>query len=248
MRRIWLVLGLVMAVACAMAQEPVKQARQMLVVTTPGWDAVEGSLQRWERTGDGKAWRRVGEPVAIVVGKTGLAWGIGVQVRAVDGLRRAGDPVKKEGDGRSPAGVFRLGTAFGVTEQPLAGLKLGYQPLTPGIECVDDGASQSYNRLVDRRKVAVDWTSSEKMRETLPYYQWGVVIEHNWEKPRVGGGSCIFLHVWGKPGEGTVGCTAMAEPELERVMAWLDPAKRPLLVQLPVGVWGKVKAKVVSGQ
>lgn len=246
MRRVWLVLGwMVVALAApVMGQGPVRGARQLLVVTTPGWDAVEGTLQRYERGSQVEPWRRVGAPVAIVVGKTGLAWGIGVPVAAVDGLRMAGDPVKKEGDGRSPAGVFRLGTAFGVAEQPLEGLKLGYVPLTPTVECVDDGASHSYNRLVDRGKVAVDWTSSEKMRETQPYYQWGLVIEHNWERPQVGGGSCIFLHVWGKPGEGTVGCTAMAEPELETVLRWIDPARRPLLVQLPVGEYERVRGRL----
>ena len=34
------------------------------------------------------------------------------------------EPVKREGDGKAPAGIFDLGTAFGYAAQPLPGLKL----------------------------------------------------------------------------------------------------------------------------
>ena len=59
------------------------------------------------RFADADAWRQVGDVEPIVVGRTGVAWD-DRQVRAA-----AGEPVKREGDGRSPAGVFALDTAFG---------------------------------------------------------------------------------------------------------------------------------------
>jgi hypothetical protein len=46
-------------------------------------------------------------------------------------------------------------------------------------------------------------------------------------------GSCVFMHIWSGPGKGTAGCTAIAEMELESILAWLDPSRLPLLVQLP---------------
>src|SRR3712207_8482067 len=49
---------------------------------------------------------------------------------------------------------------------------------------------------------------------------------------RSGRGSCIFLHVWRGPRSSTAGCTAMAEPALAELLRWLDPARRPALVQL----------------
>ena len=133
------------------------------MVTTSSWDAVEGRLQRFERATTDEAWRPIGEPIAGVVGKNGLGWGIGLMATG-DQCSIPTDPVKKEGDGKSPAGVFALGTAFGYDSQPLPGIKLPYLSLTPSIECVDDAASKFYNRFVDRTAVAPDWNSSEHMR------------------------------------------------------------------------------------
>ena len=90
-----------------------------------------------------------------------------------------GTQSNREGDGRSPAGVFALGTAFGYASHALPGLKMPYLSLSPSIECVDDIASRHYNRIVDRSVVAPDWNSSEHMRNTGKSYRWGIVIDHN---------------------------------------------------------------------
>jgi len=205
-----------------------RAAEQLLVVTTPNWDTVAGELRRYARRGTDTAWQPVGAPVTIVVGRSGTAWDPAL-TPVVPG------PVKREGDGRSPAGVFALGTAFGLAAPAEAAwLRLPYVQEIPTLECVDDPASVHYNRLVDRATVAtVDWKSSEKMAAVGEAYRWGVVVEYNTSPPQPGQGSCIFLHVSPTPGQGTAGCTAMAAPALDEVMRWLDPARRPALVQLP---------------
>lgn len=215
-----------------------RQSTQMIVVTTSDWNAVEGRLQAYERSRHGEAWRPAGKPLAIVVGVHGMGWGLGEI--ATDDARLPAEPVKKEGDGRSPAGAFALGTAFGDASQPLPGLKLRYQQLTPSIECVDDAGSKFYNRLVDRSTVAADWRSSEHMRDVGEAYRWGAVVDHNGGAQRAeggspvpGAGSCVFLHIWGGPTHGTAGCTAMAPENLEKLLTWLDPKRKPLLLQLP---------------
>ena len=186
----------------------------------------------------------MGDSIAIVVGKHGLGWGAGVATG--DTGRGASDPVKKEGDGKSPAGVFQLGTAFGYAPEALSGSKLHYLELTPSIECVDDVNSKFYNRVVDRSKVAADWKSSEHMRETGEAYRLGIVVDHNGiagassEAPVRGGGSCIFLHIWQGAGHGTAGCTAMAPAEIEVLLRWLDPKRKPLLVQLTAEEFARV--------
>jgi D-alanyl-D-alanine dipeptidase len=114
----------------------------MIVVTTSDWNAVEGRLRRYERTTVDEKWRPVGDPISIVVGKNGLAWGIGIVPADDAQVRSASDPVKREGDGRAPAGIFDLGTAFGYASEPLWGLKMPYLNLTPSIECVDDPGSK----------------------------------------------------------------------------------------------------------
>jgi D-alanyl-D-alanine dipeptidase len=225
--------------------KPLASSDQALVVTTADWSAVDGTLQRYERVQGSRHWKAVGDPVAIVVGKTGLAWGRGVVATDQPGVRLPGDPVKKEGDGKSPAGVFQLSTTFGYADKAPEGWKMPYLALTPTVECVDDPASKFYNRVLDRTTVAPDWNSSEHMREEAEYYRWGAVVDHNVSPAVPGGGSCIFLHIWGgsehKPGQGTVGCTAMARDELEPVLAWLDPALHPLLVQLTTKQFRRLK-------
>jgi zinc D-Ala-D-Ala dipeptidase len=234
--------------ATVMEPTALQQSTQMIVVTTPGWNAVEGSLQAYERRTPHEMWRPVGRPIAIVVGVHGMGWGLGVVATDDSRIRNANDPVKKEGDGKSPAGVFGLGPAFGLATQPMPGLKLRYLPLTASIECVDDAGSKFYNRLVNRFSVAADWHSSEHMRDVGKAYRWGVVVDHNGggelaqsAPPVPGAGSCVFLHIWGGPTHGTAGCTAMAPTHLETLLSWLDPARKPLLVQLPESTYERVK-------
>jgi L,D-peptidoglycan transpeptidase YkuD (ErfK/YbiS/YcfS/YnhG family) len=222
------------------------RSTQIVVVRTADWNNVEGRLQRYERATTSDAWRPVGKAISIVVGRNGLGWGMGVVATEDSKIRAASDPVKHEGDGRSPAGVFALGSAFGYAAAPLRGLKMPYLALTPSIECVDDPGSQHYNRIVDRSGTTVDWKSSEHMRDAGESYVWGVVVDHNatvegdGDTPTPGGGSCVFLHIWHSHDEGTAGCTAMPESDLDTVLTWLDPARTPLLVQLPEAAYERV--------
>jgi zinc D-Ala-D-Ala dipeptidase len=209
------------------AAGPLDGSTQLVLVVTPAWDSTSGSLRRFERATPAAAWRQVGREVAIVVGRTGLAWD-DRQARALPG-----EPVKREGDGRPPAGAFALDTAFGFdTRQAVSWVRLPYVPLRPTTECVDDIRSVHYNTIVDRDSVArVDWTSSEKMR-AIGQYALGVHVAYN-APPAPSRGSCIFLHIWAGPQSITAGCTAMERDALEDLMRWVDPQRRPMLVQLP---------------
>ena len=151
---------------------------------------------------------------------------------------------KVEGDNKAPAGLFRLGPAFGYAPKPGARwIKLSYVPLTKQTEGIDDPRSRYYNRLVDRSKVAkVDWQSSEKMLRTDNLYKWGIVVAHN-SPARPGAGSCIFLHIWKDSRSATAGCTAMPEHDLVNLLRWLDPAARPVLVQMPRQEYEAARAK-----
>ena len=209
------------------ARTPLDGSRQMVLVTTPAWDSTSGTLRRFVRQSDADAWRAVGTPVPVVVGRTGVAWD-DAQVKPA-----GGDPVKHEGDGRSPAGAFALDTAFGFDiRQIVPWVRLPYVQLRTTTECVDDARSAHYNTIVDRDSVArVDWGSSERMRE-IEQYAYGVHVAYN-APPRPARGSCIFLHIWAGPRSTTAGCTAMDQDVLKELMGWIDPQRRPMLVQLP---------------
>ena len=217
------------------------EATQLVVVTTAGWDSTTGELTRFSRNDIHSSWRKVGATVPIVVGKTGLAWGIGFDQLAASGALTAG-PRKFEGDGRSPAGVFPLDTAFGFSPaDSMRSVHLVYVQLTPTTECVDDTASVHYNTVVDRNAVPrVDWNSSEHMRR-VAQYQLGVIVGYNASPPVKARGSCIFFHIWAGPHSTTVGCTALDVKELERLVAWLDPRARPIVVQVPAAVYPLVQ-------
>jgi len=202
------------------------ESRQALLVTAPGWNAVAASLERYERTAAEMPWRAVGGRIPAVLGRSGLAWGPGLAPTS-DG------PVKKEGDDRSPAGVFRIRSAFGYAPAAdVPWIRLPYRQCTAGLKCVDDPASPRYNRIVDTAAEPQTWSRHEEMLRKDDLYRLGAVIGYNDDPVVPGGGSCVFLHVWGGPDQSTAGCTAVALPRLEDILCWLDPALFPVLVQL----------------
>ena len=225
------------APAIQTAATPLDGSRQLVLVVTPTWDSTSGTLGRFVRDSDQGVWRAVGDVVPVVVGRTGLAWD---DSRVRPGT---GEPVKREGDGRSPAGAFALDTAFGFDiRQVVSWVRLPYVQLRTGTECVDDARSAHYNTIVNRDSVArVDWSSSERMRE-IEQYAYGVHVAYN-APPRPARGSCIFLHIWGGPGSVTAGCTAMDLDALKTLMGWVDPQRRPMLVQLPASAVTRLRAE-----
>ncbi|MHC8319813.1 M15 family metallopeptidase [Pseudomonas sp. GB2N2] len=214
------------------ASEAIDNSQQLIVVTSKRWDDIQGSAQRYER--DGKTFRKAGDAFAVVLGKNGMAWGKGLS-----SVEPGAEPLKREGDGKAPAGVFSLGTAFGY--DTASGTKLPYLALTPTIECVDDSQSGHYNELVDGSTTSKDWNSSERMRSE-PGYRQGIVIAHN-TPAAPASGSCIFFHIWRSPTSPTAGCTAMDQANIGRLFEWLDPRQSPLLVQMPEAQYEQVRQR-----
>ena len=198
------------------ATSDLPEADQHVVVVVERPEDVRGVLLRYQREAAGGL-EPVGEPVSVVVGRSGVG-------------------AKREGDGRSPQGVYPLGHGFGYAPEAPSGVEIPFRSMGPGTVCVDDSSSAHYNRIVDRASLSgePDWSSAEAMRRDLAYgddlYEWGVLVEYNPEG-RPGAGSCIFLHVWRGPSSPTAGCTAMPEDALVALMRWLDPGARPVLVQ-----------------
>ncbi len=216
----------------AAAVAPVPAAcRQLLRVSSPGWNATNGTLTLWVRDAAGAAWRQDGKAIPVVLGRSGLRWG--------RGLHRSprGAVAKREGDGCSPAGLFMLDTAFGAMTAAKSGAaRWPWLQMTPRHAGVDDPKSRHYNRVVDAAAVRKDWSSAEDMMPKSGVYRRGVIVRHNWDQ-RPAGGSCIFLHIWTGPRSTTSGCTAMSARDMLRVVAWLDSARQPLLAQLPAAEW-----------
>ncbi len=209
---------------------------QLIVVTTKNWSANTGQLQRYEK--DIKGWHKVGSAIAIKLGRNGLGWGRGVHT-----IPKDAKIIKKEGDGKAPAGIFELKQAFGywpfVTDYP-------YEVYRATDHCVDDINSKFYNKIVDSKKIKADYKSYERMKFAKDYYKYGIVVNHNHiDEPGAvpGAGSCIFLHIKKIP---TAGCTVMNEEQIKEIILWLDPDKSPLLVQAPEEKMGHLLKKVMQ--
>jgi len=174
----------------------------------------------------------VGEAVPVQTGRNGLGWGRGLHPEPP-----SGEPRKAEGDGRAPAGIFRLSTMFGSLGPPTAAFP--YRRLTATTVGVDDPQSRHYNQIVDKASLAPDWKSAERM--LIPDYKLGLVVDHNRPQPVPGAGSCIFIHLWETPETATSGCTVTDYPSLLRVCRWLRAQARPVLVQLPEGSYRSLR-------
>ncbi len=228
-----ILLGLSFALLTLQAQIP--DTKQLLVVTTKNWSTSNGMLQRFEK--EGSSWEKVGKAINIKLGRNGLGWGIGLHTTPKNAKY-----IKKEGDGKATAGIFTLKQAFGY-----APFKVDYPYVVykETDHCVDDVNSKLYNKIVDSRKINIDYKSKEHMKFPKDYYKYGIVVNHNHidEKGSIkGAGSCIFMHIKKVP---TAGCTVMNEGEMKEIIRWLDPKDEPLLVQGTVevvnGLWKIIK-------
>ncbi|MDI1312319.1 L,D-transpeptidase family protein [Prosthecobacter sp.] len=202
--------------------------RQVLYVTAVDPQATAAELRMLVRTPT-HDWQATGTAIPVRIGRNGMAWGHGeFGLSAPAGWR-----MKKEGDSCAPAGVFRVTQAFG-SEPSHAWIKLPYIHCTEHHWGIDDVRSQHYNQIVDDRTVTPDWTGPETMVPRIGCYKLGAVIAHNPDN-QPGLGSCIFMHIWLGENVPTAGCTAMSEANLRKVLAWLDPATEPCLVQMVPG-------------
>ncbi|MEL6191056.1 MAG: hypothetical protein AAFR66_03365 [Bacteroidota bacterium] len=208
-------------------EEPKENVQQILVVTTDGWNTLSAELSMFE--GSPGKWKQVKESIPVVVGGAGLAWGRGEEQARFHELE---GPQKIEGDKRSPAGVFDLPFAFGYAEGEDF-TKLEYVHVSNYIQCIEDISSAYYNRVVPDTVADMDWDSSDRMLRKDDLYEWGLMVAHNYPESEAGSGSCIFLHVWRDADHGTLGCTAMDKAFLRELIGWLDPAKKPQLIQMP---------------
>lgn len=219
-------------------KNPTANSFQMIVVITDNWKSNSGFLQLFRRNKLDDNWENFSISFEIAIGKNGLAWGYGLH-----GNKLSNFDVKKEGDAKSPAGVFSLSAVFGYAKpEEMNFIKMPYIYSHSKCFCIDDVNSQFYNLIIDSNFVNnSDWTSKEKMKLKNDLYKYGIVIDNN-SSPRVkGNGSCIFFHIWDEKDKPTVGCTVMSEKNILEIIKWLDKSKNPIVVQLPKEEYLKLK-------
>lgn len=152
-------------------------------------------------------------PRDLVAGRWGARFAGRVLPCAIGrgGIRRE----KREGDGASPAGVWRLTGARWRPDRlarPAAALPL--RPIGPRDGWSDDPLDPAYNRPVR----LPHRFSAERMRRGDRLYDLVALTDHN-AAGAPGAGSAIFLHVWKCPRRPTAGCIAFRRRDLAWVLA-----------------------------
>lgn len=154
-------------------------------------------------------WEQVLETIPAGIGKNGFA--------------APGE--KREGDGKSPSGVFKLGQLF--TYGNNVKTQMPCMQTTSEDKWIDDPESPDYNRHVRGK---TDAKSFESLLLKNDYYKYCMVIEYNTNPIEKGKGSAIFFHLNLEPQESTSGCVAISEKDMLRVLNWLDPEANPHII------------------
>lgn len=179
---------------------------QLILVTSKGGRTSKADIRTYERNNKGKWIQKM--TITGYIGKGGFT------------------SSKSEQDSRTPMGKYTIGTAFGQKGNP--GTKLPFRKITSDDVWVDDPASELYNTWQSKKRTKKQWKSAENMNHKL--YKNGFVINYNTQRiPNKG--SAIFFHIGNSY---TLGCTATSETNVIKIMKWLDPKKKPVIIQTPI--------------
>ena len=118
---------------------------------------------------------------------------------------------KKEGDLKTPAGIFELGKIYyrpDRIEKPLS--KLQTTTIKKNMGWCDDPKSKYYNKLIKIKKNFK--INHEKLYRKDNKYDIFILIKHNYKKVIKNQGSAIFLHLT-KNYLPTKGCVALSKKD-----------------------------------
>jgi L,D-peptidoglycan transpeptidase YkuD (ErfK/YbiS/YcfS/YnhG family) len=182
------------------------RAGQLITVEARTLRTTYASLRIWRR--QGACWVAAGGPWTARLGRTGLSAN------------------RREGDGTTPAGTFRIHpTMYGNEANP--GVKFRYRQVRCGDWWDEDPSSPTYNTFqhVPCGTAPPFGVNSEGMWENKRAYPFLAVIEFNMRPTVPGRGSGIFLHA--QTGGPTIGCVSLEKGTLRQVLRWLRPGATP---------------------
>jgi L,D-peptidoglycan transpeptidase YkuD (ErfK/YbiS/YcfS/YnhG family) len=139
-------------------------------------------------------------------------------------LGRAGIAAnKREGDGATPRGRFRVIRLWWRPDRlPRPRTALPVRRIDPALAWCEDPADRRYNRPFRR---SANEPGDRLWRDDL-LYDLVIEISHN-TRPRIAGrGSAVFLHAARPDRSGTAGCVALDAKDLRRLVERLGPNTR----------------------
>jgi L,D-peptidoglycan transpeptidase YkuD (ErfK/YbiS/YcfS/YnhG family) len=183
-------------------------AQQLITVEAATTRTTYATTRIWRR--QGACWVAAGGPYPARLGRNGLSAN------------------RREGDGTTPAGTFRIHpTMYGNERNP--GVRFRYVRVRCGDWWDEDPASRTYNRFVRTRcgsRPPFRVVSAGMWQERVAY-PFLAVVEFNMRPVVPGRGSGIFLHA--QTGGPTAGCISLRKNDLRHVLRWLRPGAVPYI-------------------
>jgi len=210
-------------------------SQQVIVGVSDDWNNSNVSLQMFELQNN--QWTPISQSWKGRLGRNGSSWGIGLHPPQPG-------TAKKEGDGRTPAGVFSLGGALGYDANLEKHPSQPYRQITTRDLWVEDTKSPHYNKhLILDHEPKTQWEKDAQMRQGDHAHSLKLFIKHNTGNQTIAGkGSSIFFHIWrGGGSKPTAGCTTMSEDKLRSMISKIDPKKNPSYVLLTKAEYAKFK-------
>ena len=124
---------------------------------------------------------------------------------------------KREGDGKTPRGIYSFGQAFGVAGNP--GTSRRWLQVNNNHYWVDDVHSAYYNKLVDASQTGIQWSSAEHLISYPTAYRYAIALNYN-TACTPGAGSAIFLHC--STGGATAGCISVSQSDMIRILKMIQ--------------------------
>lgn len=212
------------------APDPIPEScRALLVAQTESWNSTRAPLQLFRRNLSTTPWVPLGNNETVHLGRQGLAWGRGLHPPQ-------SGPQKKEGDKKSPAGLFQLGNIlYGyAARSPIPGWR--YRQVTDRDLWIEDSSSPLYNRhlILSAHEPFPKSELYHLMRQADPAHELKLFIRHN-APPDVqaGSGSAIFFHLCRGQDSVTTGCSSMEEASFYALLQSFRPKDNPVYVLLP---------------
>ena len=126
---------------------------------------------------------------------------------------------QREGDKKTPTGIFNLTHGFGIKKNP--GTKVPYVKVNSNLYWCGD--QNYYNQLIDITEKPHHCTG-EHLIDYTQCYAYGMFLDYN-KECTLGKGSAIFLHCKGNSGY-TAGCVAVSQENMIKILRSVEPGAK----------------------
>lgn len=187
-----------------------QQCHQLIYVKPTGKAISQAVLYQFQRKDCSSKWEKVVGPLDIYFGRNGVA-PLGT---------------KREGDGKTPEGIYSVTETFGFEPEPE--MKMPYYALTDDMVWVSESKDARYNQLFRDLTHEYDGKNVEHLRK-IGSYKYVGVVDYNRNPIIPGWGSAIFIHSKSPKRKDTSGCVALDFEDMKRLIFWLQPDLHPYI-------------------